>query len=420
MRINRIDAIWKGIQTNILKLNMFDDSPEWDHYRRQTEIIATRIYLLLLTLTIGTLVIYTSLEVRIQTRTVNNPSVETFEQLQSNLQYSSILECPCKNVAVPYGQFISVSSQLHQLCTSDFVIRNSLWLDLMYYRLAGLVYSHDDFRVFIVPHFRLIASLCALANETLTNAVQLFDSSTIVSKQVESRRTIEIQANASIAQFHLSTTRTFLGKLEYIRHMMQGNGIMSSILSNWHFRTFDRSRIVSYLWTEPRSYGHNNCSCGTNATCTSTAIIDEWIVPGFLIGCYQHEALLQSTLECLYDTQCINKLKTIYSSSNATFLPLNPTLSSPNETVQSLVEKLMVAEWQTNVIYEQYYNACAPLSCNYFVNQKASSLYIINTIIGLYGGLTITFKLIVPVSVRIGRNLIIRRRHQVQPIATIT
>jgi len=290
---------------------------------------------------------------------------------------------------------------------------------LIYFRTAGLDYSHDDFRVFVVPEFQSLISLCILANETVTNALNMLISNTLVSDQVQTRNTIETQANISLIRFRLSTFRTFLRTLDYIRHMIQGNEIVSSILSNWHFLSLDTSRSWTSLWSEPRSYGSDNCSCGISAMCTAPAEIDGWLVPGFLVGCYPHEALFQSTLECPYDTVCINKLKTMYYSSNITFHPLDSILSIPNGTVQSLVDTLMVVEWQTSVIYERYYKACAPLSCTYSVNQQANPLYVISTIIGLYGGLSVVFKLIVPFLVRTGRDITLRRRRQVQPITIV-
>jgi hypothetical protein len=70
--------------------------------------------------------------------------------------------------------------------------------------------------------------------------------------------------------------------------------------------------------------------------------IDKCDVPGFLVGWSPLEYLLQSTLEFLYDVTCINRLKKPTQSSNIIIRPLNPTLSSPNITVQALLNALMV------------------------------------------------------------------------------
>jgi hypothetical protein len=222
---------------------------------------------------------------------------------------------------------------------------------------------------------------------------------------------------AAIDQFRSSTSQTFMRMLDFIRQMAQGNGLVSSIFSNWYVPPFELDK--GYPPLEPRSYGASNCSCGTNSMCTSPAAIDEWKVPGFLVGCYPLESLLQSTLECLYDLKCIDKLKNIHRPSNITIHPLDFTLSSPNVTVQSLMDVLMVDRWKSSVIYEHYYEACATLSCNYVIAEQANLIYMITTIIGLYGGLTVALDIIVPVLVKIVRYLTICRRQRIEPVVAV-
>ncbi|CAF4074704.1 unnamed protein product [Rotaria sordida] len=198
----------------------------------------------------------------------------------------------------------------------------------------------------------------------------------------ESQANVETQAIAAINRFRIATPRTFVRMLDLIRYMSQGNGIVSSTMSNWHFFLLNRTVPSSYfdntytppdsLFSEPRSYGEGgNCSCSTNAMCTSAATLDERFLPGFLVGCEPLEALLQSTLICLYNLTCINALKNMYISSNLSIRALDPTLSSPNITVRSLVDILMIDRWENNTIYDQYYSSCAPLQCSYSLNERA-------------------------------------------------
>ena len=382
--------------------------------------MATRIYFLLLTLGMVILIIYTSVDIQRRPVTVDDPSQAQFEELQSHPRHSSTLECPCRNSSIPYRNFISIAAQLHKLCSSDFVVSSSLWMSLIYSASSDAQYVYDDFRASLLPQFQSLVSLCSLANATLIDALTLFISNTLISVQVQSRESIEKQINAALIQFRSSTPRTFVRLLDYVRHVAQGNGIVSSIMSNWHFLSLNTSKSWLSLWSEPRSYGIHNCSCGINARCTSPAIIDGWHVPGFLVGCYPFEALLQSTLQCLYDSKCINKLKNIYSSSNWTLFPLDPTLSAPNTTVQSLVDTLFIDRWQTSVTYERYYDACAPLSCSYSITEQANPVYVISTIFGLYGGLSVALEILVPVTVRLGQHFLIHRRRRIRPsISTI-
>jgi hypothetical protein len=153
--------------------------------------------------------------------------------------------------------------------------------------------------------------------------------------------------------------------------------------------------------------------------CISQASFNGFIVPGFYVGCYPLEALLQSTLECLYNISCINQLKSMYNPTNITFNPLDATLSSPNVTVQTPVNELLVERWDTKVTYEQYYTACSPRLCTYTFDRQISPIYTVTMIIGLYGGLLDVLKLIVPILVTIGYYIIRYRRRRVEIAVTV-
>ena len=346
---DRIRVAAYNLRTKMLALNMFGSELSWDDEdRREKEIATTRVFLLLNLCAVTILVVYTALAVQIQLVTIPSPSQAVFDQLRVHPQHSSTLGCPCQHIAMTYNSFISITPHYHQVCSSEFVATNSAWIPLLYSSMAGL---------------------CAVANETLDEAIPRFDTSTMLSENAQSRETIESDANSTLLHFQLSTPRKFARTLDFIQSIAQGNGIVSSILSNWHFHslntTFTRHIDYPSLWPEVRSYGKNNCSCGTSATCNSQAVLNGSTLPGLRVGCYPLEALLQSTLECLYNISCINILRFMYQRSNFTVDPLDATLSSPNATVQSLIDTLLVDRWETRVTYEQYYATCAPLACTY-------------------------------------------------------
>ena len=236
-----------------------------------------------------------------------------------------------------------------------------------------------------------------------------FSSKTLINKQVQSYDIIESQSENLIQRFRSSICKTFLLTFDFIREIGQGNGIVSSIYSNWYFQTL-RKEDSAYLWTKARSYGNEkNCSCATNSMCNSLAKIENSLIPGFRIGCYVIDSLLQSTLECLYNISCIDLLKSFYFFHDVNISPLNTNVSSSssssfsNETVQNLVDRLLIDEWKFNISYEHYYDSCSPRSCQYFIEERADILYIIITIIGFYGGLTVALKIIAPLLMNIGQ-----------------
>jgi hypothetical protein len=138
---------------------------------------------------------------------------------------------------------------------------------------------------------------------------------------------------------------------------------------------------------------------------------------GLYVGCYIIEALLQSDLRCFYDQECLSPLL------NATDYPFNITLlnaSTPTQykstsTINTLIDNLFIEEWNNQTSYESYYNACQPQSCTYSYISRATVIYVISTTIGVIGGLTKVYCLLVPFAVRLVRQYILpflRRRFQ--------
>jgi hypothetical protein len=77
---------------------------------------------------------------------------------------------------------------------------------------------------------------------------------------------------------------------------------------------------------------------------------------------------------------------------------LDVSLSSrylENSTIEDLLDQLMVEEWNSSIMYENYFNECEPIECIYTHQTKKKPIYIITTIVGLIGGLTTALKLIV-------------------------
>ena len=102
-------------------------------------------------------------------------------------------------------------------------------------------------------------------------------------------------------------------------------------------------------------------------------------------GCYPLEALLQSTLQCFYDQQCIN--------SNGTFKALNyPSVQSRfyiNSTIEFILQELMLEDYSKNISYENYFTQCSPMSCIYLYYENPKAVNIITFVLGLYSGVAI-------------------------------
>jgi hypothetical protein len=87
------------------------------------------------------LLTFTLLNSQTKIKTIYNPSVETYKQLQND--YPTSLTCPCSTSTMPYKKFIIIETVMHQICSSDFVSQE--WINAFHIPDAGR-YGAIDFR----------------------------------------------------------------------------------------------------------------------------------------------------------------------------------------------------------------------------------------------------------------------------------
>ena len=119
------------------------------------------------------------------------------------------------------------------------------------------------------------------------------------------------------------------------------------------------------------------------------------------------ESLLRSTLTCLYNQTCIQQIN---AGNLSSIHSLNASLSNrfmPNTTVEEMFTNGFVERWSFNVSYSKFFSECAPSYCTYTESQKKNTLQIIAILLGLYGGLTLILRLVVPNCVALFNRLIL-------------
>jgi hypothetical protein len=157
------------------------------------------------------------------------------------------------------------------------------------------------------------------------------------------------------------------------------------------------------------SYGHIICKNGNN--CTKGDIV--WSVPGLTKSCSAVETLYFSDFRCFFNQTCLDILLSMFNvdmpnrlplpRATRTIIALNSSESfafSPTEKLDTLAGKLLVDKWKLEPDFAGYYRICAPNLCAYTVKRKMDIVYVVTTVIGLLGGLTVIMRLLVPVTVR--------------------
>ncbi|CAF1549821.1 unnamed protein product [Adineta steineri] len=393
----RVRALLKKTKHSFLNFDIFPSAePTIDEHQLRNQRISTRLFIILLTISLSILVLYTSLVHITGTVNVKTPSIQEYEQLYNS--YNQTLTCECTQISINYEKFIQIQYTLHQVCYSDFVTQK--WIN--YLATSNVTYGKytDDFRSSGTYVFQTISAFCTLVNQTILNRLTEFNSSQYVSASVTPSSIFQLQTNAFISQFKSSTRIDFLLSLSMIRNITQSNALFSGRLTN--YAPYITAGVITRY---PAVYG--NCTCSYSATCISQSPIYNLLngkrlfyVPGLYTGCYVIESLLQSGLQCFYNQTCINKLQSYFQvSSLMNVTALNASLSVQflaNSTIADVLEQLMVEEWNNSSMYENYYSECQPSACSYTVTSKNSVIYIVTTLIGLIGGLITVLKLMVP------------------------
>ncbi|CAF0769385.1 unnamed protein product [Adineta steineri] len=400
-----LSQLWQKLSSTVRNFNLFSSTTlSTDEHQLQNQRISTRLFIILLTLSLTILVLYTSLINVTKTIDISSPTIAQYSQLYST--YPQTLDCTCTDISIDYDKFLQVNYTLHQICTSTFITDG--WIDYLYNARPTGTLNSDDFRNAGLFIFQALNAFCQLSTQTISNQLTQFYSSQYVSASVTPSEVFQTQTQAFVSQFTSSVTKDFILSLLTIRKTTQSNALLNGQLTNYYLSGDISNNVNAY----PLTYG--DCGCKFSATCSyelviynSTSKNVQFTVPGIYAGCYVIEALLQSNLQCFYNVSCINEIQsyfTYYLSMNLTALDTSLLVQfSKNSTIEEVVDELMVEKWNSSIVYDGYYHECQPSKCSYSYETRNNVVYIITTVIGLVGGLITVLKLIVPRLVKMMR-----------------
>ncbi|UJR29650.1 hypothetical protein I4U23_017198 [Adineta vaga] len=415
----RIRKIQRNLRQQILVYNMFPLSNDI-----KDGIYATRFYILCLILGLVILIFYSSISTQIRSITIQKPSFEIYKQLFE--QYPSTLTCPCSHLSIKYSSIINITTTFHQICLSDF-IKDDMWL-LYSMNLKGS-YSGYDFRVSGISPFRILQKLCLLSNETITNELTVFNNLELFTIQVLTDEVFNEQIYSIIDQFRQQTIASFYDLFQIVQTSIQVNQF--AILENIDTDTalLEGTDYVRVIFDFINVY-ENNCSCALNglcqrslgfycwdSPCPENAIANRFIVPDWFISCSTIDSLLISALTCFYNSSCIQMLIDGFPLGNsnnridpraANVTPLNPMIQSrftPLTKLDKIISELFIEQWIHSISFKKYFQECSPNECIYTYEENFNISYIITTIAGIIGGLSVALRILVPLSVKLIRRI---------------
>ena len=336
-----------------------------------------------------------------QTFEVMKPSLARYQTLQQDFPNS--LKCSCSHVSIEYATFLTVRPSFHPICSSAFVSKDWLWYvygDGRFYRR----YPRTDFRYSAIGQFQLIVSLCHLSQDVVNDFLLRLMNTDLINTQLLALDAFDNRIRATMNVSLSATVHDFLNGLTLIREATGINMIMSFFGTNWQF-IYDT--VLRDSWTiHTTSFVYDGCDCALSRQCSQSS-------RGMRVGCYPIEALLQTTLACLYDQTCIDPDRHFASLNSST--PELPRFNT-STTFDSLLQHLMVDRYSIDLSYENYFEQCEPSSCTYVDDHYISATTAITPLIGLYGGLVIITRCL---AVIIAKFVGTGQRNDVTPVTII-
>lgn len=288
--------------------------------------------------------------------------------------------------------------EYHPICSSSFLSQDYLEI-LVGDNLLVERESTSFKRLFLGSQLSLLASYCILANTTVNNLLTLFHRQQLITSQVLTANQFHNQINATINPFILQMLLSFRHSLNYFQAIIHGNAMMSTYASNWRLKLEDMLNSNNdFFATRPVRYG--NCSCASSSQCSLPMRSGNRSFPGLAIGCLPSSVLLQSTFECFYNQTCLDSLHSaLFENMTISSLPVSINMSShfpANTPISALFNELFIEGWLRQYDYEDFFRTCNVSKCTYTYIQRPDILYVVTTIIGLFGGLSIVLRLICP------------------------
>ena len=405
------------LRRKCIELNLFDSESNEEHII-QHERYSTRTYLFILPICIISIAIGLIVEKQTTTISTSSPNQSEYEELVRSHSYK--LQCPCSRVSIPHEDFMTINATFHQVCSSAFVKYG--WQLYLFATGDWYVYGRADLRGRGSAYFTFLRSICELSQTTVSNIVTQFLTDTFVGGEALPELEFHAQIDTLTQRFKTTTPKKFSQILIIMNEMAQASGFVSSYFLNWDWWMAFNSSIVT-IPIFPIIFD-GGCSCGTQNDCTqpggiyrSLSTIQYFTIPGWNAACSTVDTILRSTLECFYNQTCLDLLmhymtivEEVYPYTwNITALDTNVTSRfQPNTVIREIVEKLFVEQWIVDVSYANFYQQCAPLSCSYTIQESNDATFIVTRILGLYGGLTVALRLLIPLLIQIA----IKIRHR--------
>ncbi|UJR12038.1 hypothetical protein I4U23_016216 [Adineta vaga] len=266
-------------------------------------------------------------------------------------------------------------------------IKDGIYSTRFYILFLTVEYTLNYDRKTLSGFFNALSSFCTLTRNIIKQNIETFSTKQFITLKTLTYSSFQRQIDSTVDDFIVQTLTQFQWIHRYITDMFHANQLQHRFYLNWQ-SFVSNEQMGNIIETFPIWFNESNQSC----LCTTSP--SQCIV----FGCLPIDGLRQSTLECFYNSTCLNELAQFFNITTKFPNVLNqsvPTRFNPllSVTLGELIDKLFVETWQNSSNYSNYYSSCSPSSCEYNHVERNNILYTITTFLGLYGGLTVGLKL---------------------------
>nr|ACD54677.1 unknown [Adineta vaga] len=351
---------------------------------------STRIYICLLLLCMLVLLIDNGLYETIELVELQNPSLESYLQLQRT--YTDV-SCPCIQISVAYDSFVEISSIYHKIFFSDFI--SQTWINQFVDNRTTMRYR-ADFRSSTNLQFQVLRELCDQLKMVLNNNIQSFYDRKLITGNLMKKNLLHTDTEAVIDTLKKRIFEDFQQPILFIRPLMIDNVIASGIETAGVIGCYPQNKTpgATFIVSDYQrgSSCEFSCTCDTYDTCVSSAAYltfnDKFVILMELLGFKFTSSLICRKHAILPTAVNLNVMQQANNSNNA---------------FNDLLQNLFVEELFPVINYSFYFTECRPRSCFYVIMQRSTALY---------GGLSVVLRFLVPYIVTF---LIKRLKHQNVP-----
>ncbi|CAF1008864.1 unnamed protein product [Adineta steineri] len=279
-----------------------------------------------------------------------------------------------------------------------------------------------DFRATASQQFQVLRELCKFSQTAMYNDIEAFYDDELISAYLLSESFLESEMVSTTEAFRTSSVANFLRSLAFARMYVFGNQFMTGIQNAYMLQLYSEDGINWYGVQDLTLFGQHGtiaqCQCSVSATCNmwsafynytdtdtrgyfywSTSTVTRQVANWFA-GCWPLESLLMSSLNnsFLNNQNELDAIATYFNwSSNSTPTALNiQKATDQSVTFNDTLANLFIENISAELNYSLYFTQCRPRSCFYSINQHSSFLYIFTALLGLYGGLSVVLRLLIP------------------------